>query len=141
VKPTINQIEYHPYLTQENMIKLCKEKDIQIMGYSPFGCPDRPAKRPDDPDIREDPKVKEIAKKYKKTVYQVLIRFQLDNGIMSIPKSAHPKRVVQNYNIWDFKLSNEDLEELRKLNRSLRYLDLHMFPVDDTKYWPFLTER
>ncbi|XP_022086617.1 alcohol dehydrogenase [NADP(+)] A-like isoform X1 [Acanthaster planci] len=131
-----NQIELHPYLIQEELVRYCLDNNISVTAYSPLGSPDRPWVKETDPNLMADPEVVRIAEARGKTPAQVLIRFSLQRGIICIPKSVTPSRIKQNLESLDFELSPADMKDLMALNRNYRGCALewikhryHPFPV------------
>lgn len=90
-------------------MEFCKLKGIVITAYSPLGSPDRPGAKPDDPVLLEDLKLKEIAAKYKATVAQIVLKYQVQRGCITIPKSVTKSRIEENFNIFHFELSADDM--------------------------------
>lgn len=110
IVPMVNQMEFHPYLVQQELIDFCNEHTIQYEAWSPFM-----QGKLFDLDI-----CKGLAKKYHKSVAQVILRWNLQKGVVTIPKSAHEIRIVSNAAIFDFVLAPEDIAFLDGLDRGER---------------------
>ncbi|XP_045505791.1 aldo-keto reductase family 1 member B1-like isoform X1 [Colias croceus] len=135
IKPVVNQVECHPYLNQQRLIQFCEARGIKITAYSPLGSPDRPWAKPEEPQLMEDPKLKAIASRLGKTVAQVLIRYQIDRGVIVIPKSVTKSRIASNFAVFDFKLSEEDLQLINSFDCNGRFVP--MAASLGHKYHPF----
>jgi len=138
IKPVTNQVECHPYLNQKKLMEFCTSKGVTITAYSPLGSPDRPWAKPDDPQLLDDPKVKAVAKKYNKTPAQILLRYQVQRGNITIPKSVTKSRIIENAQIFDFELSAEDVATIDSFDCNGRVC--HLDWVQDHKDYPFNIE-
>ncbi|MEE6521078.1 hypothetical protein FKM82_019111, partial [Ascaphus truei] len=99
-KPTTNQVECHPYFTQPKLLELCKQHDIVIVGYSPIGTSrDASWVNVSSPPLLEDPLLNAIGKKYEKTAAQVALRFNVQRGVVVIPKSFNTERIRENFQV------------------------------------------
>ncbi|XP_037573620.1 aldo-keto reductase family 1 member B1 isoform X4 [Dermacentor silvarum] len=135
IKPVMNQIECHPYLPQKKLIALCADFQIKTTAYSPLGSPDRPWAPKGEKTLMEDETVKAIAKKHGVTAAQVLIRYPIERGLISIPKSTNKERIAENFKVLSFSLDPADVEALNGLDRNFRacVLDADV----SSKYYPF----
>lgn len=108
--PMVNQMEFHPYLVQQSLIDFCNSKHIQYEAWSPFM----------QGKLFELDFCDELAEKYGKSVAQVILRWNLQKGVVTIPKSVHKERIKSNSEIFDFELSKEDMVYLDGLDKSKR---------------------
>ncbi|MDF2083209.1 aldo/keto reductase [Bacillus pseudomycoides] len=110
VKPMINQVEYHPRLTQKELRDFCREQGIQMEAWSPLM----------QGQLLDNPALQEIADKYGKTTAQIILRWDLQNEVVTIPKSTKEHRIIQNADIFNFELTKEDMEQIDALNQNHR---------------------
>ena len=111
VIPMVNQMEFHPYLVQQDLIDFCTTKNIQYEAWSPmmqgkvFG-------------IEE---FKALAEKYGKTIAQIVLRWNLQKGVVTIPKSSKKERIIANADIFNFQLNDDDVKLLDAMHRGQRF--------------------
>lgn len=110
IKPMVNQVEFHPHLTQKELLAFCKNEGIQMEAWSPLK----------QGQLLEEPVLIKIAQKYNKSVAQVILRWDLQHDVVTIPKSIKEHRIVENANIFDFELTQEDMENIDALNQDSR---------------------
>ncbi|WP_153463903.1 aldo/keto reductase [Sediminibacillus terrae] len=110
IKPAINQVERHPKLTQSDLLTYCQQHDIQLEAWSPLM----------QGQILDNPVLREIAAKYDKSPAQVILRWDLQQKIVIIPKSTKAHRIKENANLFDFELTKEDIEQIDNLNEDHR---------------------
>ncbi|XP_026550834.1 3-oxo-5-beta-steroid 4-dehydrogenase [Notechis scutatus] len=138
-KPVSNQIECHPYFTQPKLLDFCKLHDIVPVGYSPLGTSrDERWVNVSSPPLLDDPLLNAIGEKYNKTAAQVALRFSIQRGVVVIPKSFHPKRIRENFQIFDFSLTDKEMKDIEALNKNVRYVELLMWK--DHPEYPFHDE-
>jgi diketogulonate reductase-like aldo/keto reductase len=120
IKPAMQQVERHPYFDQNQLMKVCADLGIPLTAYCPLGSADNPGRKPDDPVLLQDKVLAEIGEKYGKTAAQVALRWEVETGVVVIPKSVSPARIAQNLDICDFQLTQEDLDKIATINRNWR---------------------
>lgn len=113
IKPQVIQVEAHPYFTQEDLRKITDKEDIKIMAWYPLGHGDSKL-------INEDIFTK-LAKKYNKTNAQIILRWHTQMGFIVIPGTKNEEHIKQNFDVYDFKLTDEEMEQIAKLNKNVRY--------------------
>jgi methylglyoxal/glyoxal reductase len=110
IKPMVNQVEYHPRLTQKELQSFCQKHGIQLEAWSPLM----------QGQLLDNEVLQEIANKYNKSVAQVILRWDLQNGVVTIPKTTKEHRIVENASVFDFELTEEDMERIDGLNQNHR---------------------
>ncbi len=108
--PAINQVEFSPYLYQKELLEFCSQNNIQLEAYSPLT---RARKL-------NDKKLVQIAETYSKTPAQILIRWALEHEVVVLPKSSHEARIKENADVFDFQISEDDMNILDSMNENFR---------------------
>lgn len=111
IKPAINQIETHLYCQRKDVHKWEDKYNIAHQAYAPLG-------QGKALEMFNEPIVTKLAKKYGKTPAQILLRYQIENGVIVIPKSTHEERIKENINIFDFSLTDEEIKSLAMLDKN-----------------------
>ena len=110
VIPSVNQVEFHPFLYQRELLKYCQKQGIQVEAYSPLARGER----------LKHPRISSLAQKYSKTPAQLMIRWGIEHGLVVIPKSTREERIRENSQVFDFDISDDDMRSLDSLNEDLR---------------------
>jgi len=136
IKPEMNQVELHPNLVQEDLVKFCKKHDILMTAYSPLGSKDRTSqmKKDDEPDLFELPIIKNLAAKYDKSPAQILIAYGLNRGISVIPKSTNAGRIKQNIEADAIELTRDEVEAINQEDRNYRFVDGSFWTQEGSPY-------
>ncbi|XP_077122951.1 aldo-keto reductase family 1 member C1-like isoform X1 [Ranitomeya variabilis] len=137
-KPVCNQVECHIFLNQSKLLEFCKSHDIVLVGFCVLG-----SSRPKGwnyqnfPKVLEDPVLNTVAKKLNRSPAQVALRYLLQRGCVVLAKSFNPERIKENFQVFDFDLSDEDMKSLDGVNKDMRYMNVDswkespMYPYDD----------
>lgn len=110
--PAVNQIELHPYLTQTADVDYCNKEGIKVQAWSPFTAAQT--------GLLTEKTLTDIAAKYAKSAAQVVLRWDYQRGIITIPKSANESRMKENISIFDFELTNDEMSQVSSLNKNQR---------------------
>lgn len=120
IVPMVNQIETHPFCQQIDSSKYHTEYNVQIESWAPFA----EGKN----NIFQNRLLVSISRKYEKSIAQIILRWLIQRGIVVIPKSVHKERIIENFNIFDFELSNEDMESIKQLDQRVSSFFDHRDP-------------
>jgi diketogulonate reductase-like aldo/keto reductase len=108
--PSVNQVEFHPFFYQKELLKYCQKQGVQVEAYSPLARGER----------FEHPRIALLAEKYSKTPAQLMIRWGIQHGLVVIPKSTREERIRENSQVFDFDISDDDMGSLDSLDEDLR---------------------
>ncbi|XP_047307936.1 NADP-dependent D-sorbitol-6-phosphate dehydrogenase-like [Impatiens glandulifera] len=120
VKPAVNQIETHPYFQRESLVKFCQKHGVCVTAHTPLGGSVANTEWFGSVSCLDDPILKGLGEKYKKSVAQVVLRWGIQRNTIVIPKSSKVERLEENIKISDFELSNEDMDLIKSIDRKAR---------------------
>ena len=129
ITPAVLQVELHPYLAQEKLVRFCHENGIAVTAFSPLGAPSYVPlgmARPEE-SVLDDPVVREAARRHGKTPAQVALRWGVQRGTAVVPKTARPERLAENLAALDFELSADEVRAIAALDRGRRFNDPGVF--------------
>ena len=121
IKPMVNQMEVHPFQQQKELKKWMDKYDIRLEAWAPFGEGRN--------GLFENETLKEIGKKYGKTTAQVMLRWHIQRGVIVIPKSVHKERMIENFAVFDFSLSEEDMQKIAQMDTATSAFFSHQDPA------------
>jgi D-xylose reductase len=129
VKPAVLQVELHPYLAQEKLLRFCREHRVAVTGFSPLGALSYLSLGMASPDesVLEKPVVKAAAARHGKTPAQVVLRWGVQRGTAVVPKTSRPERLTENLAVFDFELTTDEMTAIGALNRNRRFNDPGVF--------------
>lgn len=113
IKPQVMQVEAHPYYTQDDLRKKLKKHNIVLMSWYPLGHGDK--------SLIAEPVFSELGKKYGKSNVQIILRWHIDMGFCVIPGASGVEHVKENFDIFDFSLTKDDMAKIAKINKNKRY--------------------
>jgi len=129
IPPAVLQVEMHPYLAQEKLVRFCREQNIAVTAFSPLGAPSYvPLGMATDSDsVMNEQVVRNAAERHKKTPAQVVLHWAVKRGTAAIPKTTKAERLRENLSIFDFELSADEMKAISALDRSRRFNDPGIF--------------
>ena len=129
IRPAVLQVEMHPYLTQEKLVRFCQSEKIAVTAFSPLGAASYVAigMATEDESVLNQPVIREAAARHGRTPAQVVLRWGVQRGTAVIPKTSRPERLRENLAIFDFELSASEMDAISALNRNRRFNDPGVF--------------
>ena len=127
IKPQVIQVEAHPYFTQDDLRKITDKEDIKIMSWYPLGHGDK--------NLINEAVFSELAEKYNKSNAQIILKWHTQMGFIVIPGTKNPEHIKDNFDLFDFELTNEDMEKISKINKNVRYYNRTDEQLEQFKSW------
>lgn len=120
ILPVVNEVEFHPYCYQKNLLHFCNKENIKVLSYCPL-VKGKSGQKGEN--VFEEEVIKNLAKKYERTEGQIILNWHLKVGVIPIPGTSNKMRMKENFGAFDFELANEDIEAISKLTKGFRICD------------------
>jgi D-xylose reductase len=129
IRPAVLQVEMHPYLTQEKLVRFCHQEKIAVTAFSPLGAPSYVplGMATENESVLNEQVVRDAAARHKKTPAQILLHWAVQRGTAAIPKTTKAERLRENLSIFDFELSADEMKAISALDRNRRFNDPGVF--------------
>ena len=131
IKPAANEVEFHPYFCQKNLKDFCDKENIALIAYYPLakgnGAKNYIKEHNGEMDIFEEEIVKKLSEKYNKTKGQIILNWEVSQGIVTIPGTSNPKRMEENMDIFDFKMTEDEIESLSVYGKKIKFCGCRRF--------------
>ena len=133
IKPACHEIEFHPGYVRRSLLELCKNLNIAVLGFCPLGRHNADKKQPK---FLYDSYLQEIANTYGKTPAQIALRFSIQLGVIPIPKSATKNRIIENFNVFDFQLTDDEMKYIESFHSNENQICKFQF-AECSQFYPF----
>ncbi|XP_054156594.1 aldo-keto reductase family 1 member B1-like [Oppia nitens] len=134
--PVVNQVECHPYLSQEKLLNWCESRGIKLTAYSPLARSGTVEEKNTTSPL-DIPVIKQLASKYGVSAAAICIKWQTQRGVSVIPKSATKERIIANIDLFNFNLTDSEVKAINDLNRDWRNNTWTQFGINKHRNWPF----
>jgi diketogulonate reductase-like aldo/keto reductase len=120
IKPAVNQIETHPYFQRDSLVRFCQKHGVCVTAHTPLGGAAANTEWFGTVSCLDDPTLKALAEKYNRTVAQLVLRWGLQRSTVVIPKSSKEERLRENFQVFDFTISDDDIDKIKAIDRKYR---------------------
>ena len=131
IKPAANEVEFHPYFYQKNLKEFCDKENIALIAYYPLakgnGAKNYIKEHHGEMDIFEEEAIKDLSTKYNKSKGQIILNWEVAQGVVTIPGTSNPKRMQENMDIFDFKMTEEDMQRLCVFGKKMKFCGCRRF--------------
>jgi alcohol dehydrogenase (NADP+) len=136
IKPVVNQVENHPYLSQNSLLEFCNTNEIALTCYSPLGSSGRPPGMlaENEPSLLENKIINDLASKYQKSPAQVILNWSMSRGAIVIPKTVTAHRAIENFESQNFEMDSSDIDQISTLDENFRYVNGSFFTPEGGIY-------